>query len=285
LWLTLAGAVVFPLGLRAQTIERSANGLAIEIKPPTIGADGKLVLKMPKDRMLKELDRAIPASAPIEAQKLGDLLIYRDVKLDEIKASELKPSSLTLEDDVFRISGSPVVSGKITGLYEHVVVTTEVKTIAKIFGREIKQAVPVVKSDWRHKDLAAFSIKVDLNGNARVAFSKGTALADQRIRIATSADRVRIADIDLKTDELIVKVAREVIGTIGKAFPNEAFNKPIKDSLARTIEIDPFRDMPAKELQKLKRYDVKDVQVKTANDEVTATAVLTLHQARSGERL
>jgi hypothetical protein len=201
--------------------------------------------------------------------------MYRDVHLNKVKASGLKPSSLSLDGDFFRISGNPEVKGDLNALYEHVVVTTEVRTVAKIFGREIKQSVPVVRSDWRPKGAAPFSIKVEVRGTARVSFRGSGSLKDHRLYIDTRAEYVKVTDVQLPSDDLIYKVVKELVA-VGRAFPNEGFNKPIKDGLTRGFDIDPFRSLSPERRAELDQFRVKNVRVDSSNREVKVTADLTL---------
>jgi hypothetical protein len=258
----------------AQQPPKAGDAVEVAITPPTDGADGSLVVVMPKAKLLEAIAKAIPESADVPEQKLGDKLIYRDLRLSKVKATGLKPASLALDGNVFRFAGTPTVTGELNALYEHVVITTEVRTVGKVAGREIKQSVPVSRSDWRPKGAAPFSITADVRGTCAVSFAAGDTLKDLRVRLDTKADFVQIKDVKLTTDDVVYKAAKELIGIAGKAFPNEGVNKPIKDALTCRLDIDPFKDSPAKDRDRLGRYKVKDVAVRTTEGEVRVTAIL-----------
>lgn len=273
----LTGVVLLALAsppAAAQPAPKAADAIDVIITPPAGGAEGSLVVVMPKAKLLEAVGKAIPESADIPDQKLGNKLIYRDLTLGKVKATGLTPASLTLDGNVFRISGTPTVTGELNALYEHVVVTTTIKTIGKIGNREIKQAVPVVTSDWRSKGAAPFSITADVSGTCAVSFVTGDTLKDLRLRLDTKADNVQIKDIKLTTDDVVYKAAKELIGVAGKVFPNEGVNKPIKDGLTRRFDIDPFAHLPAKDRDRLGQFKAKDVAVRTTDSEVKVTAVL-----------
>jgi hypothetical protein len=246
----------------------------VTLTPPQGNADGKLVIVFPKGKLLKEVHKSIPESVTLPDQKLGNQLIYRDVQLNDITAADLKPSSLTLDGGVFRVAGTPTVKGNLNAQYEHVVVTTEVRTIGKIWGREVKQSVPVTKSEWRPKGAAPFTIKLEVRGTCKVSFTGKGPLKDQHLRLETQADYVRITNVELKTDDLVYKAVKELVGVVGKALPNEGLNKPIKDALTQSFDVDPFKSLSQKERDQLGQFEVKKVTTQTTDSEVTVSADL-----------
>src|SRR5205085_1930959 len=137
--------------------------------------------------LLEQAHKAVPESVEIPDQELGNQLIYRDVQLNKLKAVGLKPDSLTIEDGRFNFTGTPRVSGVLNVLYEHIVVTTEVRTIAKVFGKEIKQAVPVVHRDWRPKPEAPFTVRIEVAGTCTVTVTDGQTLNGARICLQSQA--------------------------------------------------------------------------------------------------
>src|SRR5262249_46206245 len=151
-------------------------------------------------------------------------------------------------------AGRPEVVGNVKALYEHVVIRMELRTVAKVFGKEIKTNVPVHHSDWRPKGDAPFSIAAEVRGTAKGSFSGSGAMRDQRLRIETRADYVKITDVRLQSDDLLYKIVREVVGIVGQAYPNEGFNKPIKDALTRSFDVDPFRNLKPEELADLDQF-------------------------------
>jgi hypothetical protein len=275
-WLTMSVLLLVAAGpAPAQPAPDVADAIRVTIKPPRGTTDGKLTVFVPKAKILEEVRKAIPESVALPDQRLGNQLIYRDVQLNKVKAVDLKPSSLSLQGDVFRVEGTPTVTGDLNALYEHVVITTEVRTVAKVFGREVKQSVPVVKSDWRPKGAAPFAIKVEVRGTARVSVTGNGALKDHRLHLETRADHVKIVDVRLHSDDLLYKIVKELVGVVGKAFPNEGLNKPIKDGLTRGFDIDPFQNMAPKDREQFGQLAVKNVAVNSTDSEVKVTADLT----------
>lgn len=233
----------------------------VTLTPPQTGADGKLVVVYPKAKLLEVLREAIPAAGvDLPDQKLGNQLIYRDVQLNKLKAVDLKPSSLTLEKDVIAVAGTPAVTGELNAKYEHVVIEPKLP--------------PVIKSDWRPKGATPFEIKVEVRGTCKASFTGGDVVRDCRLRLETRADFVKITDVKVQTDDLLLTIVKESVAVVGKAFPNEGLNKKIKDELTRTVDTDPFAGLDAKDLEPLGRYKVKGVTVNTDAVQVTVTAAL-----------
>jgi hypothetical protein len=233
----------------------------VTITPPQGGTDGKLVIVYPKAKLLEEVRNAIPAEVALPDQKLGNQLIYHDVELNKVKAAGVKPASLALDKNVFTVAGTPTVNGDLNCKYEHIVVKPGLP--------------PKVERDWRPKGATPFEIKIEVRGKCEVSFTGGDVLKDGRLRLETKADLVRITSVKLDTGDLALKALEAVIGVVGREFPNELLNKPIKDGLTRKFEVDPFRTVPAKDREGLDRYKVKDVKVDAAADKVTVTAALT----------
>ena len=246
----------------------------VDLKPPQDGKDGTLAVTYPKEALLDAVRRAIPDSVALPEQEVPDQLLYHDIRLSDLKAVDLKPSSLTLDGGEFYLAGSPTVAGALNAKYQHVVVTTQITTV-KVFGREVKTSTPVVKRDWRPKAPAPFRIKVDVRGTCKLTLPGDGPLKDRRLHVETKAEYVRIASVRIDSDDPAYKIIGEVVGVVGQAFPNEGLNKPIKDGLTRGFDIDPFKDMPAADRDRLGQFRVKNVVVRTTETEVQITADLT----------
>jgi hypothetical protein len=247
--------------------------LTIRLNVPKGSTDGELVVIAPKQALLAELEKAIPETVAIPNQKLGNQAIYRDVKLTDLKVGQIKPR-LSIDHEAIQVVGTPRLTGKLDALYEHVVVTTEVKTIAKVLGREVKQSVPVVHSDWRPKGAMPFTIDAQVSGTCVASFPTAKSLDDQRIRLDTRATQVKITDIHIETNDPLVQAVVQLLAVVGRAFPNEGLNAPIRDALTRRIEIDPFNGFNKDQRKQFKAYRVKSVTIKTTPDEVRVVAVL-----------
>ena len=252
----------------------SPDSIRLKLKIPAAGKEGRLELRVPKARLISEIERAIPATTAIPDVKLGDKLIYRDVQLNKLKATGLKPKVLKFEDGVFRVEGTPEVTGDLNSLYNHVVIKMETRTVSKVLGREIKMDVPVEHSEWRPKGAAPFSVKADVRGTCKISFTAADRLDTVRLRLNTQADFVRITDVRLQSDEPLYNVLKELVAVVGRAFPNDGINKPIKDAMTRQIDIDVFQGLAAADRQQLEGLRAKDIVVTTTKDEVKVTATL-----------
>lgn len=259
---------------RTAPLPDARDEIRVTITPPQGGPNGRIVITLRKAKLLEEVRKAIPDSVALPDQKLGDKLIYRDVQLNHLTAVDLKPSSLTFDAGTFGFAGTPVVKGDLNALYEHVVITTEVKTVAKVGGIEVKQSVPVKKSDWRPKGAAPFTIKLDVQGTCKVSFKGDGLLKDQQLHLDTRADYVRISGVELKSDDPLYKIVKEVIGVVGKAFPNEGLNKPIKEGLTRSFDIDLFKNLSQKDRAQLGPFGAKNATISSTDTDVRVSGDL-----------
>jgi hypothetical protein len=71
-------------------------------------------------------------------------------------------------------------------------------------------------------------------------------------------------------------IVKEVIGAVGKAFPNEGFNRAIKDAMARTISIDPFPGLSQIDSTHIPSYKLMRTSSRSAAEEVTIRAILVI---------
>jgi hypothetical protein len=272
-WLVVGGAI---WSVAAQQPSGTSSAIRVAITPPQGQSAGKLVVVMAKAKLLEEVRNAIPEAIPLPDQKLGNQLSYHDVQLNKVKVKDVRPSSLRLEGDVFHVAGTPTVTGELNALYEHVVIKTEVKTVGKFLGREIKVGVPVVKRDWRPMGAAPFDIRVEVRGTAKLSFGGVGTLKDGRVHVETRADHVKITDVRLRTDNRLYRFVKDLVVLVGKAFPNEGLNKPIKNALTRDFDIDPFQGLAAKDRDQLGTFMVKNVTIATTDSDVKVSADLIL---------
>jgi hypothetical protein len=270
----MIGVALPALLCSAQDKDAAAEKIRVSLVQPLGMNEGKLEIRVPKQRLFDEVTKGIPESVDLPDERLGNQLIYRDVELNKVKATGLKPSSLSFKEGKLYVEGAPSVKGELNCLYEHVVIKSEVRTIGVILGREIKQAVPVVHRDWRPKGPAPLTIKVEIRGTCEPSFPDAESLDKQRIQIKTQADFVKITSVDITTDDGLVRLITGVVAAVGKAFPNEGFNKPIKDALTRQIDIDPWKDLPDDQKMSLQGLKVKDAKLTSTETEVIVSAVL-----------
>ncbi len=267
-----AGADAAPAA-NEQATSRAAS-IELDIKLPTANAAGSIRAAAPSDVVLKHITDAIPLSVRLPPQKFGDKAIYRDVRANNATVANLKPTSLQFRDNALFVAASPRLTGVLDMLYEHVVVTTELQTVGNIGGRDIKMDVPVVNRDWRPKPSTPFQVDVAVAGHVTPSIVTGDCLADLRLQLECTPDKVQITSVKVTTDDPLLKFAGEIVGVVGKSLPNEAFNQPIRDNLARTLSIDPFRHMSKPERAELHRITVSDASVTIAAQYLVLTAEL-----------
>jgi hypothetical protein len=247
----------------------------VSIELPTDAHPGSIRVSAPKGVVLDRLRGCLPKSAPLPDQNLGNVAIYRDVALKKLTLSILKKTKLGFEGQSLSVAAVPRIAGEIDLKYEHVTITTEVRTVATIFGREIKSSVPVVHREWRARAPIPFSLDVDVTGRVTPSIDAGKSLNDLRLQLAVATDRVRIARLDLQADDPLLALAAQIVGTVGKAIANEGFNKAIKDQFARTFSIDPFRQMTNNQRDGLAKSKASEVSLKIDERNVVIAAKLT----------
>lgn len=274
---TPATALMVALTLAALAAARPARAdgeqVSVSVTPPRDGRAGKLVLIVPKAEVLAAVRKAIPDSAGIPEQKLGDKAIYRDVRLSNLKAVGLTPTSLSFDNGVFHVAGNPAVKGELNAIYLHVVVNMVEKEV-EILGQKAKVKVPQQTSGWRPRPPTPFEVKAEVRGTCKVSFPGGGVLAEQRLHLETQAEYVRITEVKVTTDDVFLKIVEGVLGAVGGAFPNEGLNKPIKDALTRSVDLDPFQSLSKQDRDGLKKYKVRNVAVDTTDAQVKITADL-----------
>lgn len=132
--------------------------------------------------------------------------------------------------------------------------------------------MPVKRSDWRPKGPTPFTIKVELAGTATFSLTEGDSVDKQRLRITSKVDIVRITEVKLDTNDAGLKLLANIVGVVGKALPNEGFNKPIQTALTREFDVELFQNLSVEDRSQLQSVKLKDVLFETQPDEVRITA-------------
>lgn len=176
-------------------------------------------------------------------------------------------AQLNLDSAGFTFKLAPEIVFDLNALYEHVEVKSEVRTIGRILGREIKQAVPVVYRQWKPRGAAPVSIKLEIGGKARLNAIGGPSLADKRIRLEMSYEEVRVTSVEVQKGDALMALARDLLA-VGGAIKNEGWNVAIRNALPKTIDIDPFAGVSPDAMRWIKRIRIDDVFIGCGKDNV-----------------
>lgn len=226
-------------------------------------------LRIPKAYFLAAVEKTIPNESPLPDWNLGNKAIYQDIRFTGGKVTGHRPT-LRVKDQQFVFNVTPTISANLYLKYEHVWAATEVRTIAVVdipfLGRKrIKQAVPVVKREWRPRGPLPNSMTGNIQGVARVGLTEGESLSKQSIRSDIECESFQIANLKLNTGDALGGIASDIIRIGAAAGP---WNKTIRGLLSRRIEIPLTAIIAEKEQNVLKQLTMDRFCLRFTHDHV-----------------
>jgi hypothetical protein len=227
---------------------------ALKFTAPREGHDGQLEIRASQETVMSAIRSALPKSMDLPDQKLDNQLVFKNVQLKKLKANDLQPDKLEIQNDVVKLAGKPTVCGDLQ--YDQTVIGMERQRHGVI-----TIDVPVTRNQTA---TVPFTSDLEIKGRVTLSLVAGKNLSQSRIRVDTQVEHLKIT-----------KLAIQGVGALPAIITRELEQRLPRDiNKALSADIDPFKDSPAEQRQEFEAYKVKSVSL-TTGDEVKVTAVLT----------
>jgi hypothetical protein len=231
---------------------------------------GRLELRLPRDDVIAQIRELLSQPIQFDDKQLpGEIPeVVKDFTASHVQAN-VAIVSLTFAGDTAMFDAKAHVDGELDGRNKYRAVKWEIRTVAKVFGREIKTKVPVYEEHWTGLEkLSGFSGALSGRGQCRLLTTGGGPLNALRLKAEVKCDQLHLDDLHINNDVLNV-----VVQGIRALFGGEIDAK-IREGLSRTVDLpDPFAHASAEGRAWLARFTLDSIAIDADGSDLVITAV------------